>query len=54
MKSFESMACPKCSKTKSRVVNKRNYYERIYRRRECQICGSRWTTYEATKDRARL
>lgn len=39
------MKCPYCSK-KSRVVDTRSAGEGVRRRRECQVCGRRFTTYE--------
>lgn len=39
------MQCPYCGK-KSRVVDTRSAGEGVRRRRECQICGRRFTTYE--------
>ena len=40
------MACPKCGHTKSGVVDSRKCADGIRRRRECENCGERWTTYE--------
>jgi transcriptional repressor NrdR len=39
------MKCPYCGK-KSRVVDTRSAGEGVRRRRECQVCGRRFTTYE--------
>ena len=39
------MQCPYCGK-KSRVVDTRSAGEGVRRRRECQVCGRRFTTYE--------
>ena len=39
------MKCPYCSK-KSKVVDTRSAGEGIRRRRECKVCGQRFTTYE--------
>ncbi len=42
------MRCPYCSKTDTKVVDKRDSEEEpvIRRRRECLKCGKRFTTYE--------
>jgi transcriptional repressor NrdR len=45
------MKCPFCGFTDSRVVDSRptDEDERIRRRRECQGCGKRFTTYEVVE-----
>lgn len=40
--------CEKCGCEKSMVVDSRPCNNGIRRRRECEKCGSRWTTYEFT------
>ncbi len=40
------MKCPFCGATESRVIDTREVGETIRRRRECQECGQRYTTYE--------
>ncbi len=40
------MQCPYCGNGDSRVVDTRATGESIRRRRECQSCGKRFTTYE--------
>lgn len=41
--------CPKCKSTKSWVVDKRNKPNgEVHRRRQCDDCGRRFTTYECT------
>lgn len=42
------MRCPFCGYTESKVVDSRptDEYEKIRRRRECEKCGARFTTYE--------
>lgn len=40
------MRCPFCSSTESRVVDTREVGDGIRRRRECQTCNQRFTTYE--------
>lgn len=40
------MKCPFCSVGDSRVVDTREVGDGIRRRRECQACGQRFTTYE--------
>lgn len=39
------MDCPNCAQA-SRVVDSRGEANRVYRRRECESCGHRFTTYE--------
>jgi len=43
------MKCPKCKKTKSQVVDSRPAKDQfsIWRRRECLVCSTRFTTFEA-------
>jgi len=40
------MKCPFCGSTDSRVIDTREVGDAIRRRRECQECGQRYTTYE--------
>jgi transcriptional repressor NrdR len=40
------MKCPFCGATESRVIDTREVGETIRRRRECQECAQRYTTYE--------
>ncbi len=40
------MKCPYCGATESRVVDTREVGDGIRRRRECQKCEQRYTTYE--------
>ena len=40
------MRCPYCSKEENKVIDTRESTESIRRRRECLICGRRFTTYE--------
>lgn len=40
------MKCPFCPTGESRVIDTRAVGEGIRRRRECQACGQRFTTYE--------
>lgn len=40
------MKCPFCGATDSRVIDTREVGEAIRRRRECQQCAQRYTTYE--------
>lgn len=40
------MKCPFCPTGESRVIDTRAVGEGIRRRRECQSCGNRFTTYE--------
>ncbi len=45
------MKCPKCRKTKSKVIDSRPAKDKlsIRRRRECLACATRFTTFEATE-----
>ncbi|MCL4134934.1 UNVERIFIED_CONTAM: hypothetical protein GTU68_029230 [Idotea baltica] len=40
------MRCPKCASDKSAVIDSRNTGSAIRRRRECQSCEFRYSTYE--------
>lgn len=40
------MRCPKCGSDHSAVIDSRGDEDAIRRRRECQDCGVRFTTYE--------
>ena len=40
------MRCPYCDHAESRVIDSRNAADGIRRRRECSLCGLRFTTYE--------
>ncbi|RME64268.1 MAG: transcriptional repressor NrdR [Caldilineae bacterium] len=40
------MVCPHCGGRQHRVIDTREAGEAIRRRRECQVCGQRFTTYE--------
>ena len=40
------MKCPYCGSPDSRVVDTREVGDGIRRRRECQVCEQRYTTYE--------
>lgn len=40
------MKCPHCSDANSRVIDTRATGDGIRRRRECENCGKRFTTYE--------
>lgn len=40
------MECPKCGYYQSYVVDVAQCENGIRRRRECENCGERWTTYE--------
>ncbi|MFQ5614696.1 MAG: transcriptional regulator NrdR [Anaerolineae bacterium] len=40
------MKCPYCNGNHSRVVDTREVVDGVRRRRECQACGQRFTTYE--------
>jgi transcriptional repressor NrdR len=46
------MKCPYCTKTESKVIDKRETpsIESTRRRRECHSCGKRYTTYERVEN----
>jgi len=46
MKACNAMTCPRCRCTRSKVVDKRNSYGGVRRRRMCLQCGFRFTTEE--------
>jgi transcriptional repressor NrdR len=43
------MQCPFCGSTQNRVVDSREAADAIRRRRECEACGQRFTTYERSE-----
>lgn len=43
------MKCPYCGCEESKVVDTRPFDESIRRRRECERCGRRFTTFEAVE-----
>lgn len=45
------MKCPKCNSRKTKVVDSREKPYGTYRRRECEKCGERFTTYEYKTER---
>lgn len=47
------MRCPACDATENRVVDTRTSREgrAVRRRRECTVCGTRFTTYEYVEER---
>jgi len=47
------MRCPECDATENRVVDTRASRggRAVRRRRECTVCGSRFTTYEYVEER---
>jgi len=48
--------CPYCGSVQTRVVDSRPDNDRgaVRRRRECERCGERWTTFEIESDRLAL
>ena len=48
------MRCPYCSHFDSKVIDSRDAHEGIRRRRECVLCGLRFTTYERIQAAALL
>jgi transcriptional regulator NrdR family protein len=50
-----ALRCPKCGKTRNIVVDTRTARDGIRRRRECQVCKYRYTTYETLgEDQAKV
>ena len=43
------MTCPKCFEV-TKVIDSRHEEDSVVRRRECLICGLRFTTIEIDKD----
>ena len=52
----DAIPCPECRSTGTTVVDSRPDYGRgsVVRRRKCQACGCKWTTYEIDEDRLEL
>jgi len=48
------MKCPFCGYGDSKVIDSRDVNEAIRRRRQCLVCGSRFTTYERLHNAALL
>src|SRR4030042_701922 len=46
------MKCPRCSGIESKVVDSRSVDEGIRRRRQCLVCGARFTTYERVQPKS--
>ena len=44
------MRCPKCSSEESKVVDSRQAEDAIRRRRVCESCGFRFTTFESNEE----
>ncbi|GFH41373.1 transcriptional regulator NrdR [Lactococcus insecticola] len=44
------MKCPKCQSEESKVVDSRQAENAIRRRRECENCGNRFTTFERIEE----
>lgn len=45
------MRCPACESEDTRVIDSRTTSDSVRRRRECQTCGSRFTTFERVEMR---
>lgn len=43
------MQCPNCNSTDLKTVDSRASEDKHRRRKECQSCGGRFTTYEITE-----
>ena len=50
-RSIEAMTCPECSSSATRVTDTRHVSTGQRRRRECETCGYRFTTYERPRPR---
>ncbi len=50
------LPCPRCGERRSRVIDTRGMPEKNYirRRRECEACGHRFTTFEGQTNDAEL
>lgn len=48
--------CPFCRSIQTKVIDSRADADRgaVKRRRECEKCGERWTTFEIEEDRLAL
>ena len=40
------MIFPNCLKRKNSCIDTRNDGDKIHRRRQCELCGTRWSTIE--------
>src|SRR3972149_6567700 len=45
------MQCPYCNSEKLRVIDSRQSIETVRRRRECEDCKKRFTTYEKIEEK---
>lgn len=43
---FGGSVCPRCFSRASKVKDSRPAYQSTRRRRHCELCGHRWTTFE--------
>lgn len=43
------MECPQCRCNRSKVIEKRNHFSQVRRRRQCIGCGHRYTTTETIR-----
>jgi len=43
------MKCPHCSQGESKVTDSRDFETSVRRRRQCLLCGQRFTTYERSQ-----
>lgn len=44
------MKCPKCGFEETKVIDSRQTENKIRRRRECHVCGNRFTTFETAEN----
>ncbi len=44
------MKCPKCGFEETKVIDSRQAENKIRRRRECIVCGNRFTTFETAEN----
>jgi len=45
-----SIRCPFCGETETKVIDSRDAEDQTRRRRECEKCGKRFTTYEKVEN----
>lgn len=45
------VVCAACGGQRVRVIDSRHTREHIRRRRHCELCGHRWSTYEIPAER---
>lgn len=48
------MTCPECKSNQLVVIDSREYKNGIRRRRKCQSCGARFSTFESILEKYRI